>query len=250
MPRIALVSDIHGNLEAFEAVLNHIAVADPDLTLCLGDVVGYGPDPGACFDLAEQACDAIVVGNHDEALINPRAAGAFNNAASESLAYSARVLTRDQMRRIEEWPRKLNLDGLAITHGSFGRFQYEYITNAPIAAESMLAMDARVGAVGHTHVPSAFVGPAQGEVNAEDVYCVRMPERIALTLSESQRFIINPGSVGQPRDGDPNAAWGMLDTELLTFEVQRVEYDVDLTTKKIRAAGLPDFLGERLRVGA
>ena len=251
MARIALISDIHGNLEAFQAVLADVASRSPDHIVCLGDVVGYGPDPAACVALAHETCDAVALGNHDEAAVVGRElVGNFNDAAARSLAYTTESLGSTERLIISGWIRRGACAGVAFSHGGFGAKRYTYLTCANSAATSLAGMDGRIGAVGHTHVPSAFSSPLDGAPSAQGARCVQMPMDVALSLTEGLRFIVNPGSVGQPRDRNPDASWGIVDTERGVFQVHRVAYDIDAVEWKIRRAGLPDFLGERLRVGA
>jgi len=250
MARIALIADVHGNLEAFEAVLRAIGEADADCIVCLGDVVGYGPDPGACVDLVYEACDAVVLGNHDEAAITPGLGENFNPAAFHSLCYTRNALSLAQKSAIRSWPANFEKAGAAFTHGSFGARRYTYITNRQTAGDALDALQHDIGAVGHTHIPSAFVAPLLDFRGAGQTRSLQLPTDVRFDIPDGHRCIVNPGSVGQPRDRNPDASWGLLDTESRTFQILRTAYDIDLVEWKIQRAGLPDFLGERLRVGA
>ncbi len=249
MPRIALISDIHANLEAFEAVLADVRASACEVLVCLGDVVGYGPDPGACVDLAYESCDVILIGNHDEAALGRPRLGAFNEAAAVAIEYSRNNLTKHQCQAISYWERRTVVDGVSLTHGSFGPQRFAYITGRAEAADALAAMDTTLGAVGHTHIPSIF--NCGGDITSgEDVGCLLAPVGVNIVLPQFGRLIVNPGSVGQPRDGNPDASWAILDTDKSTFCIHRVVYDIDKVQSKISAAGLPDMLGERLKVGA
>jgi predicted phosphodiesterase len=249
MARIALISDIHANLEALEAVLEDVESMRPTLVVSLGDVVGYGPDPAPCVELVYESCDVAIVGNHDEAAVSEEAPVGFNDAALQSLLHTRETLTTLQKSAIRSWEHRRLIEGVAITHGSFGRRRYAYANTQPVVAECFGAMGARTGVVGHTHVPAAFVCPEPFRT-AGQVFALQLGPDVPIRLEEKHRHLLNPGSVGQPRDRNPDAAWALLDTDAATFHVRRVAYEVALTQWKIRRAGLPDFLGERLRVGA
>lgn len=247
MPRIALLSDIHGNLEALVETLRSIAVSSPDLIVCLGDVVGYGPEPGLCVELVQMACDRVIVGNHDEAALDPDRAAGFNDTAKRSLLFTRAQLTEVHTSAILDWPESVTIGGLECTHGSFGRRRYAYLSSIEAAADAFDGFDGRIGAVGHTHNPALFY---KSEDAGDELRWVQPPQDLLIRLPEGHRFIINPGSVGQPRDRNPDAAWAMLDTDAMTYQLHRVAYDIAQVGRKIQNAGLPEFLGERLRVGA
>lgn len=254
MPRIAIVSDIHGNAEAFEAVLAAIGTAAPDTTICLGDVVGYGPDPARCLDLAQEACDSWVVGNHDLAAIAPLVGTlrSFNDTAKESIYFTRSQLTRRALETMANWPRRTEIAGVLFTHASFAGPGHPYISSREKAHEAFSALDERIGVVGHTHIPSAFSIPEttdDPDAGSWDIRCMRLEQSAPVTLAGAYRFILNPGSVGQPRDRNPDASWGILDTDAKTFQVHREPYDVAAVERKIRQVGLPDMLGERLHAG-
>lgn len=246
MPRIAILSDIHANLEALVSTLRSIADSSPDLVICLGDVVGYGPDPTACVEIIQQACNAIVVGNHDEAVLYPDDPPGFNEAATASIQYSRQRLSEHHLQAIRAWPLRDDLADLVVTHGSFARRRYMYVTTARIAAEAFSGFVGPFGAIGHTHIPGVFVQPSEGG----EVRWVQPPAETVLRLPEGSRILVNPGSVGQPRDGNADAAWALLDTDARTYQVRRVAYDVGQVQRKIADAGLPPMLADRLRVGA
>lgn len=249
MARIALVSDIHGNLEALQAVLEQVRAASADKVVCLGDVVGYGPDPGPCVDLVTQLRIPTVIGNHDDAVVAAKAPNDFNETAMASIQFTRRVLGDEQKQVIRGWAGRLDFIGVAFTHGSFGPNRFDYVITPESAASAFENMRARLGAIGHTHVPSAFSSPLDQPPGLPAVGVVVLAGA-PIPLSRGSRFIVNPGSVGQPRDRNPNASWGLLDTTRNTFEVFRTAYDIDAVEAKIRRAGLPDFLSDRLRVGA
>jgi len=246
MPRIALISDIHANLEALLATLRSVADMSPDLVVCLGDVVGYGPDPARCVEIIQQACNAIIVGNHDEAVLFEEDPPGFNEVAVASIRFSRTKLGDQHYDAIGTWPLRDDLGGLAVAHGSFSRRRYDYVANTRLASDAFTGFVGRFGAVGHTHIPQVFVQPDGGG----EVKSVSPPPEVLVRLPRDARVIVNPGSVGQPRDNNPDASWGMLDTDARTFQIKRVMYDIDSVQRKMTEAKLPALLWERLRVGA
>lgn len=250
MPRFALFSDVHGNLEALEAVLGDIARHDVDHVVCLGDVVGYGPDPSACVEMVYDACDAVVIGNHEHAVLADSAMARFSPAARLGVEHARAAMGPEHLRLIRAWPTRLTLDGLACTHGSFFHDHNEYVTDRPTAARSFRGATFEFAAFGHTHIPSLFSAPIGRDVPQDFVRAAQLAGGPTVALPACHRHMINPGSVGQPRDRNPDAAWALLDTTARTVRVRRVAYDAAVVSRKIRMAGLPDRLGERLLVGA
>lgn len=250
MPRYALISDIHGNLEAFHAVLRDIALDHIDQILCLGDLVGYGPEPGACIELAFTVCDRIVIGNHDEAVLDATSTDDFNPRALASIQITRDLLDHGHRQMLATLPRTERIGELAITHGSFGSDHYEYLYNQRAAVRSLGGLKHRYGAVGHTHVPCAFACPITEPASSSNVFGEQLVRDIVRPLPMDSKVLLNPGSVGQPRDRNPDASWAVLDTERRTFQIRRVEYDVDRVSQQIAGLGLPEFHAERLRVGA
>lgn len=251
MARLALISDIHGNLEALIAVLREIDRSNVDHVICLGDVVGYGPDPGPCVELISRVCDKIILGNHDEAALVPETPANFNPTAALSLSVTRTLLSDDHLGTIADWPMRDESHSVQLTHATFGARPYAYILNKRHAAESFRGFDDALGAFGHTHMPAMFAYP-EGVNPTPDVIrgSLPMPADVLTQLPLGERVLVNPGSVGQPRDRNPDASWAVLDTTDRTFRTRRIVYDIDTTERKIRERGLPDFLHERLRIGA
>jgi predicted phosphodiesterase len=241
--RIGIISDVHGNRHAFEAVLDAIEAEGVEELWCLGDLVGYGADPDPCVELAARHAAICLAGNHDLAVRGDIPIDEFSRGAAIAARWTAETMTSDgldYLRRLE--PQKLDED-VGLYHASPRDPIWEYVLS-PLQAE--LCLDAakhKVSLIGHSHVALAFVrrpgAPASGETRTDG-------EQIELAGAE---WLLNPGSVGQPRDGDPRAAWMLLDTSAWTATYRRTEYDVAAAGAAIRAAKLPDSLAERLAFG-
>ncbi len=250
MARIALISDVHGNLEALDAVLRDIATDHVDRVVCLGDIVGYGPDPGRCVEVIFTVCDKMVLGNHEEALLRVGVLDTFNPRARQALDITRQMLTDEHMSMLDSMPDVAKIDELTIAHASFGPVQYEYLATEDAVNRSFEGMRTKFGAVGHTHIPGVFSREVSILGDASEPVFEIMLGSTNVPIRDNTRAIMNPGSVGQPRDRNPDASWGIFDTEEMRFEIRRVAYDVDATQAKIVRLGMPSFHGERLRMGA
>jgi diadenosine tetraphosphatase ApaH/serine/threonine PP2A family protein phosphatase len=241
--RIGLVSDIHGNLPALRAVLDDVRAARADAVWCLGDLVGYGAQPDECVALAREACDVCLAGNHDLVVTGDLDVAEFSSSAAAAALWTRRSISEEAL----EYLRALKpLDperAVGLYHASPRDPVWEYVLSTWQAADCIRLMRARVGAVGHSHVALFFRQEGGGGVVG-----AQAPAGTELDLSEG-RWLINPGAVGQPRDGDPRAAWLLLDTETWSAAWRRVEYPIDAAAGAIEAAGLPPVLAERLYTG-
>ena len=250
MARIALISDIHGNAEALERVLDDLRDVGADTVVCLGDVVGYGPEPGRCVELVYEHCDVCVLGNHDEALLLEHKEDRFKENARQALRFTRERLDDWHLTMLRLMPDRATRHGVAFSHGSFGKARFDYLYTIESAHRSFVGFTERYGAVGHTHLPSVFTCTTTPEGAPADVKLLALAGSVRTRLPLDRRVILNPGSVGQPRDRNPHAAWGMLDTDESWFEIHRVQYDVESVGEKMAAAGLPDYNSRRLRAGA
>jgi predicted phosphodiesterase len=241
--KIAVVSDIHGNRHAFEAVLDGIAGTECREMWCLGDLVGYGAEPDACVELARRHAAICLAGNHDMGVRGDLPLQEFSRGAALAAHWTQSEIneqTLDFLKTLEP----LNVDeSVGLYHASPRDPVWEYVLS-PLQAELCLdAQPHRVCMVGHSHVALSFNrpegAPASGETRDDG-------EELDLSAGE---WLINPGSVGQPRDGDPRAAWVELDTDRWTVSYRRTEYDIAAAGAAIRAARLPDSLAERLVYG-
>ncbi|UCD75691.1 MAG: metallophosphoesterase family protein [Phycisphaerales bacterium] len=254
MPRYAIISDIHGNLPAFQAVLKRMAELDVSEVICLGDIVGYGPHPDACIDLVVKYCSISVQGNHDEAVVDPVCAERFNGAAKEAVYWTRDVLGPLHLNALLSLkPTAMIGNTVMCIHACPFPGPTDYVHDKQVAAWAFRGVDRPICLLGHTHTPMVFEAPTP---NPDDI--LTAPELIAylpqdgveVKLEPDRRYICNPGAVGQPRDCDPRAAFAVLDTEAMTFTVHRQEYDIAGVQAATQEAGLPTVLADRLAIGA
>lgn len=252
--RIGVISDIHSNLPALEAVLAHLGRVDA--LWCLGDVVGYGPQPNECIARLEALGALAIPGNHDWAAIGRLGLEEFNPDAAAAARWTARQLTPASRAYLEQLPLTRVEGDFTLAHGSPREPIWEYILGPRVAAASFAHFTTRVCLVGHTHVPALFVCEPQtpalppAPLRAEQVKGEYMAEgRTVRVLETGRRFILNPGSVGQPRDSDPRAAYLLLDLERGEATWKRVPYPIERTQALMAALGLPSRLIVRLSHG-
>lgn len=242
--RIVIVADMHSNLEAFEAVLAHAAApaggGSIDRLWCLGDVVGYAADPGACVALLRRYPHAAVAGNHDLAAIGRLGTDDFNPMAARAAAWTGEHLSAEEHRYLSSLPFVVVEDDFTLVHGSLRSPEWEYLLSVEAAEEHLRLQETPYGLVGHSHVPFVAV---EREGSPPDM--IPLEDGDVVELGDS-RLVVNPGGVGQPRDGDPRASYAMYDGEARTITLHRVEYDLETAQRKIREAGLPSYLAERL----
>jgi diadenosine tetraphosphatase ApaH/serine/threonine PP2A family protein phosphatase len=244
--RVAVLSDIHSNRQALEAVLAAVGEADVEQAWCLGDMVGYGADPDVCTALVRERCDTCLVGNHDLALLGALDISTFSETAAAAVEWTRENVSAETLEFLGELEPTASLQGTGLFHASPRDPIWEYVLSTDQAEAGFDAQQERVGLIGHSHIalffvraPGARPGHAQG-AQAEAGLEIELPDG---------QWLLNPGSVGQPRDGDPRAAWLELDTDAWTARWHRVEYDIDAAAAAIRTAGLPPALADRLEVG-
>jgi predicted phosphodiesterase len=241
--RIAVLSDIHGNLHALESVLRSVDDDAPDALWCLGDLVGYGPRPNECCSLVEDRADICLIGNHDLGVLGRLDLEDFSYDAAASARWTAEILDQRARKFLESLEPHAHREGVALFHASARDPVWEYVLTPVAALASFSSTDARLILVGHSHIALAF-GLADWTLET-----LIATEETNLDVSGEGRWILNPGSVGQPRNGDPRACYLLLDLEAQLADYRRVEYPVERTQEEIRAAGLPDPLAERLAAG-
>jgi diadenosine tetraphosphatase ApaH/serine/threonine PP2A family protein phosphatase len=241
--KVAVISDIHGNRQAFEATLEAIAASEAAEVWCLGDLVGYGADPDVCVELAREHAAVCLAGNHDLAVTGDIPLGEFSRGASLAAQWTKEVIAPENLAFLESLSPQGDEHGVGLYHASPRDPVWEYVLSALLAELCLDQQRRRLCLVGHSHVAlsfSRFSGdPATGQTRAAG-------EELDLTEGE---WLINPGSVGQPRDGDPRAAWLELDLDGLNATFARTDYDIAGAAAAIRAARLPDSLAERLEYG-
>jgi len=240
--RYAVLSDIHGNLEALEAVLGD-ATPRADAVLCLGDIVGYGADPAACVERVAERAQAITAGNHEHGVAGRLDLDWFNRYARAAVEWTRERLDDDHRAWLGALPLVVEVGDATLVHASPDRpEEWDYLVSAADGFAALPAFPTRLCFVGHSHLPAAWsVGSAGPEFAAGPV---------ELPLLAGRRYLVNVGSVGQPRDRDPRAAYALWDAERGTLAIRRVAYDVQAARRKIVAAGLPRYLADRLAWGA
>ena len=241
--RALILSDIHSNLEAFQAALTDaVERGGYDEIWCVGDIVGYGPDPGECIGLLRRDDYVCVVGNHDLAAARRLGTQDFNSNARQAAHWTAGQLDPEQVEFLSSLPAVVQRGAFTLVHGSLRRPIVEYLLSAEAAVATFQLLESRFCLVGHSHMP--FI------CREVDSGCSFEPfaEGIPVHLG-AERLIINPGGLGQPRDGDPRPNYAMYDSDGETIERHRVEYDIATTQGKMRRAGLPEPLIRRLDFG-
>lgn len=231
--RLAIVSDIHANLQAFEAVLADIDQQGVDAILCCGDVVGYGGDPEACVDLARERCAAVVLGNHDLAVANGTGLRLLPPDGQEAARLHRHLLDDERKKWLSGLPDRLEIFGVTLVHASpEAPRRWARLESARDAARQFEHFTTDLCFIGHTHVPGV------------------MADRLGVfSVRPGRRYLVNVGSVGQPRDRDPRACVTYFEPELFEFEMRRVPYDTVQAVDAIRARGLSADLGNRLLEG-
>lgn len=240
--RILIISDIHANLTAFQAVLED-ANGQWDKMWCLGDVIGYGPDPNECIDLLLEQDHLTLTGNHDWAALGKIDISTFNADARLAIEWTQEELRDDGRNYLEHQPTSMVIDDFTLAHASPRQPVWEYITDSFIAWENFDHFKTPYCLVGHTHYPVVF------EQDEEYGALARHADYARPMELNAKRVIINPGSVGQPRDSDPRAAYATLDLEKNTWQHHRVAYDIAATQARMENHGLPQRLIARLQYG-
>lgn len=229
----AVISDIHANLEALTRALEVIDELKADEIISLGDVVGYGPDPDACVALIRQRCNVVLLGNHDQAALHTDAAANFNNFAKQAVLWTAEHLSDENKTYLSNLPYTYKRDNILFVHATpMNPEKWHYIFTHEEAQKQFMHFNENICFVGHTHFPGIYSNsPLAKKINKED------------------QFIINVGSVGQPRDGNYRISFGLFDDVEWNYKHVRAEYDVTTTFNKIKNNGLPVYLAERLIQG-
>jgi diadenosine tetraphosphatase ApaH/serine/threonine PP2A family protein phosphatase len=238
----AVISDIHANLQALEAIREEIARISPDKVLCLGDIVGYGASPGQCIAMTRDLVTAVVAGNHDCGVTGQTDITYFNRYAREAILWTASEIGEAEMEYLRGLPMShVDGDRLRLVHATpRDPARWNYIFTYQQAIEEFGAFTEHICFVGHSHQPCIFE-----MMDAETI----IMNSDHVSIRDDRRYIINVGSVGQPRDGDPRACVCVFDDESGEVNIRRVAYDIEGAQKKIREAGLPPVLAKRLSWG-
>ncbi|MGZ5329705.1 MAG: metallophosphoesterase family protein [Solirubrobacterales bacterium] len=240
--RVAILTDIHANLPGLEAVLAAMDEREVEQRWCLGDVVGYGAQPDECTDLVRERCELCLVGNHDLAVTGEIDMEVFSASAAAAVEWTRQNCKQETIDFLKGLRPEVLDRQVGLYHASPRDPVWEYVLAVDQARECMAEQVARVSLIGHSHVALFFTdgdGPGGGQPPAGHV----------LDVSGDARWLLNPGSAGQPRDGDPRAAWLELDLSEWTATYHRVDYDIERAASAIRQAGLPEHLADRLSIG-
>ncbi len=241
--RVAICTDIHGNRHAFEAIIAAAEADGAEELWCLGDLVGYGAEPDACVALAERHCAICLAGNHDLAVVEVLSLEEFSRGAAIAAQWTQDTITPQTREYLLSLQPSGTAEGIGLFHASPRDPVWEYVLSGLTAELCFDATDFRVSLIGHSHVALSFHRP-----EGQPASGTTRREGTELDLSTGE-WLVNPGSTGQPRDGDPRAAWLLLDTDAKTAAYRRAEYDIAGAQAAIRAARLPDSLAERLQYG-
>ena len=239
--RYGIISDIHGNLQAFEAVISQLKKEKVDAFLCAGDVVGYGANPGECIELLEDLKIPCVAGNHDWAVTGKTDTAYFNDLARESIRWTQKYLPPEGMNFLNRLELIYASPDLMLVHGLLPHPErFDYLTETDQASAMFPCLDRQICFVGHTHVPQIFIQDKNGVFESGE---------LNIRIEDGKKYIVNVGSVGQPRDGDSQAAYCVYDSESKTAAIKRTPYAVEEAQKMIVQAGLSFFLAQRLSMG-
>lgn len=242
--KYGILGDIHGNLSALETVLTCMDREGIDRLVSVGDVVGYGAAPRECIAILRERTAAVVLGNHDAACIDRLDVSSFNNYARAAVQWTRQELTREDKAWLTALPMTVHLEHCSVAHGTLHKPElYDYIQSTTDADPSLDEMPLPVCFVGHSHVPVALLRLRDDPTRT---FYTKDP---IIDCEEAHRALINVGSVGQPRDEDPRAAYAIYDSDKCVVRILRVTYDIDREMRRIRDAGLPEMLAARLEWG-
>ncbi len=244
--KIGILGDIHANAEALRAVVTALQREQIDVWVQVGDIVGYGPEPSACIDIVRELGCVTCLGNHDAAVLGRLDTSYFNNFARAAIHWTAPQLRPSDYEFLNNLELVVKRPEFTVVHGTLHMpEQFGYVISVVEAMDSLEQQETRLCFVGHSHVPAIYLRRAD---NPRDIHVVPHAEA-EISYRGFERVLMNVGSVGQPRDEDPRAAYGLVDTDLEIASIRRVHYDIEGVQKKILAAGLPEVLANRLSLG-
>lgn len=240
--KAAIISDIHSNLEALQAVIKDIKKRRIKRIFCLGDLVGYGANPNECIEMCLAEVDYVVAGNHDWAAVGKTDIAVFNPVAAEAIQWTQKQLSKKNSVKLKRLKLTDSVDDLWLVHASPSKpDKWEYLFSMEGARNQFKFFKSQVCFIGHTHVPSVIFQDANGYTD----FISDNP----FPLIENRRYIINAGSIGQPRDLDPRASYAIYDGNRRAVEIVRLDYNIPMAQQKIIDAGLPEVLADRLLAG-
>ena len=241
--RYGIISDIHSNLEALTAVLAIFKKSSIDQYLCLGDIIDYGADPSPCVELVKSLNPIVVVGNHEWAFSHPEIIGSFNKYAKKSIVWTLKQVSASQKNYLSSLPLTLEKENFILVHSSLEKPEnFNYVFTPEDLQINFQLLKKKICFFGHSHIPGIYI------YDSEERKVRTLPEK-KVKFKNGEKYLINVGSVGQPRDRNPAASFGIYDTEKKTVEIKRASYAIKKAQEKIIRAGLPEFLAERLAVG-
>jgi len=256
--RYGILSDIHSNYDALTTVVAELDALGIDRLVCLGDIVGYGPSPNECCNLLQERDCLAIAGNHDEAAVADDAADSFNALAVQAIAWTRSELTPKNRAYLARLPRELQFDTFEIVHGA-PTFHFQYILGVTDARTAFERVKKPVTFIGHTHVAEVYFQQCSGgSLDPPDSFSPLAPGRTfhqrlsrggRIEVAPQFRYLVNPGSVGQPRDRNPQASFALFDDAASVIEIRRVTYDVMRVREKMESVELPPQLSERLSLG-
>lgn len=237
-----IISDIHSNLEALDVVLNKLSQVEK--LICLGDTVGYGPNPNECVEKIRELNIPAVAGNHDKAVTCEIDVKWFNQNAKDAVFWTQRTIFQENLEFLKKLPLVLSEDGFQFVHGSLRSPLEEYVSSISESLPTFDLMKKPVCFIGHSHIPLFIAQKKDGNYAGGD-----LADSEEVLVDDYEKVIINVGGVGQPRDGDPRASYGIYDSQTKIFSLHRVEYDVSAVQEKMKIAGLPQHLIDRIQFG-
>ncbi|MGB2705309.1 MAG: metallophosphoesterase family protein [Candidatus Omnitrophota bacterium] len=239
--RYGIIGDIHGNLEAFETALEALSHERIDKYLCVGDIVGYGTDPRECIKMTRDLGAVTVCGNHDAACIGRADINYFNNPAQAAIMWTKQTLSENDLAFLKGLDLTYRNEHLTLVHGTLAEpEEFHYMFDGVAARGTLNLMETDICFVGHSHMPGIFLLRNGG---------LKYFYKEKTKMSRDEKLIVNTGSIGQPRDGDPRLCYCVYDTDTGFVELKRIQYDIEKAQKKTLKAGLPAFLAYRLGVG-
>lgn len=240
--RYGIFSDVHANLEALDAVLDAYKKESIDTYLCVGDVIGYAANPKECIEKVKKTVSITIAGNHDWAAVDLFPLDYFNPYAKEAIIWTSHILDETDKYFLESLKLVYKNKDLILVHGTLDKpADFNYMTDGYIAFQTFKMLDINICFIGHSHIAGVFIKDKDN-----NIYYY---QNNILEVKKENKYIVNVGSVGQPRDGNPKASYCIYDTTRREIQIKRISYDIEVARKKIISAGLPKFLGDRLLVG-